>query len=155
MFAICRLLWRPVIECILTSGFMEIERMTIPRTFLLLLTLAASGCFPYHYTTRPGINGTVLSAATGQPILQAGVTLSGANTTTSTATAGDGSFSIPPCRRWGIWIIPQDVFASRWTVCVGHSGFKTNCTDFLFKVSATGEAAQTNLGVISLQLLHP
>ena len=43
----------------------------------LLVTLALGGCFPYHYTQRPGVTGTVVDAQSGAPIRGALVSVVG------------------------------------------------------------------------------
>jgi len=123
--------------------------------FLLSVCLGTAGCFPYHYTVRPGVVGTVLSADTRQPVAGVGILFGRTNVTELAQTAADGSFSIPPRRQWGIWIIPQDVFALRWTVCIRRAGYETNCTEFLFSAAATGKSAEKRLGEISLKPLSP
>ena len=123
--------------------------------YLLLVSvcLASSGCFPYHYTTCPGVAGKVVNADTHQPVAGAGVCFGRTNATELARTAADGSFSIPARRRWGIWIIPQDVFALQWTVCIRHEGYETNCTEFPFSAAATGRAVDRQLGDIALKPL--
>jgi hypothetical protein len=114
-----------------------------------VLCLTACGCFPYHYTNRPGLAGTVVSAQGDVPLAGAGISF-GTNTTALAFSSADGSFYVPPKRRWGIWIIPQDVFPLHWTASVSHSGYETSHREFSFLCSATGKAATEQLGVISL-----
>jgi hypothetical protein len=86
-------------------------------------------------------------------LADAGISFGRTNTTAVVFSAADGSFVIPPHRQWGIWIIPQDVFAMPWTICVRHVGYETNCTEFRFSAAATGKAASLPLGVIRLKPL--
>ena len=120
---------------------------------LFALCVTMSGCFPYHYTTRPGLSGTVVSAASHMPLAEAGISFGRTNTTIVAFSTADGSFAVSPRRQWGIWIIPQDVFAMPWTVCIRHAGYETNYTQFRFSAAATGKAANMQLGVISLKPL--
>ena len=131
----------------------DFARMTKFVSFISLfaLCLAASGCFPYHYTTRPGLSGAVVGGESHAPLAGAEISFGGTNTTALAFSAADGSFHILPKRQWGIWIIPQDVFALPWSVRIYHAGYETNCTRFGFRSSATGERATVQLGVISLK----
>jgi hypothetical protein len=118
---------------------------------LFALCLAASGCFPYHYTDRPGISGRVVNARTREPLAGASISFGLTNTVAVAISSADGSFVVSPKRQWGIWIIPQDVFSFPWTVCVRHSGYESNYIRFPFNAAATGKAAKKALGVISLE----
>ena len=67
-----------------------------------------AACFPYKYTSRPAVSGTVLSAADGTPIVGA-LVHDPASTTYRTKTREDGTFSLTPEKEWGIWfILPQE-----------------------------------------------
>jgi len=105
----------------------DFARMLKVVSFLSLFTLciAASGCFPYHYTTRPGLAGSVVGAESHAPLAGAGISFGGTNATAVAFSAADGSFVVSPKRQWGIWIIPQDVFAMPWSVRVYHTGYET------------------------------
>jgi len=84
----------------------------IARLSILTFALVCSGCVPvpYHAVMRPGVDGYVVDARTGQPIGGADITLSSTNffqgvqtdyqvpTFTSQSTA-DGAFSIPPQKK--------------------------------------------------------
>lgn len=120
---------------------------------LLALCIAASGCFPYHYTTRPGVSGTVVSAGTHEPLGDASVSFGRTNNSVVAFSTADGSFVVPPKRQWWIWFIPQDVFPLPCTVCVRHPGYESNSIQFTFSAAATGKAATRELGVISLNAL--
>ncbi len=122
---------------------------------LFSLCAATSGCFPYHYTIRPGLSGTVVAPESNTPLAGAAISFGGTNTTAVAFSTEDGSFLVPPKRRWGIWIIPQDVFAMSWSVRVYHPGYETNFTQFRFAASATGKDATVHLGVVSLKPVSP
>ena len=119
--------------------------------YLLLLSvcLASSGCFPYHYTDRPGITGTVVSAASQQPVVGAGIAFGRTNAIVA-QTAADGSFEIAPKKQWGIWIIPQDVFTRRYAVSIRHDGFQDYEAEVLSNPADGGKHATKQLGVISI-----
>jgi len=131
----------------------DFTRMTkfVSFSSLFALCLTASGCFPYHYTTCPGLSGIVVSAETHAPLVGAGISFDGTNTTAVAFSAADGSFHVPPERTWGIWIIPQDVFAMPWSIRIYYVGYETNVTRFLFPASATGKRATVQLGVVPLK----
>jgi hypothetical protein len=116
---------------------------------LIPVCLATSGCFPYHYTDRPGINGTVVNAASQQPVVGAGIAFGRTNDIVTQTTA-DGSFAIPPKKQWGIWIIPQDVFTSRYAVSIRRDGFQDYETEVLSNPADGGKRATKQLGVISI-----
>jgi len=118
---------------------------------LLALCLAVSGCFPFHYTTRPGLSGAVVSAESHAPLAGSVISFGRTNPTPVTCSAADGSFRVSPERQWGIWFIPMDVFLGEWSVCVHHRGYDTNCTQFLFNPATIGKSATMQLGVISLK----
>ena len=42
---------------------------------LLIGVLQCNGCFPYHYTKKPGVSGTVLDADTGKALGGASIRL--------------------------------------------------------------------------------
>ena len=120
----------------------------------LVLCITMSGCFPYHYTMRPGLSGDVVSEESHKPLTNAAISFVGnTNIATVAFSAEDGSFTISPERKWGIWIIPQDVFALPYTVCVHHAGYETNYIKFRFSFAATGKASTRPLGTISLKPL--
>ena len=116
---------------------------------LLPVCLATSGCFPYYYTARPGITGTVVSAASQQPVVGAGIAFGRTNAVVA-QTATDGSFLIPPQKQWGIWIIPQDVFTMRYAVSIRHDGFQDYEAEVLSNSADGGKRATKQLGLISI-----
>jgi hypothetical protein len=124
--------------------------------FLLLfpVLLTTSGCFPYHYTARPGITGTVVSAASQQPVVGAGIAFGRTNAIIA-QTATDGYFAIPPKKRWGIWIIPQDVFTRYYEVSVRRDGFQDYETEVGSNPADVGKRATKQLGVISITPVSP
>ena len=80
----------------------------------LLVTLALGGCFPYHYTQRPGVTGTVVDAQSGAPIRGALVSVVGYGMRSrpqddvfDVRTAADGRFEIFPVQQWNIYIVPM------------------------------------------------
>lgn len=124
--------------------------------FFLLLPICflMAGCFPYHYTTSPGLSGTVVNAETRKPLAGAAISYSGrTNNTVVTFSADDGSFSVAPERKWGIWIIPQDVFMMPCTISFSHAGCETNYVKFSFSFAMTGKDATKQFGIVALKPL--
>jgi hypothetical protein len=86
---------------------------------MLLASLCLVGCFPYHYTLRPGLSGVILDETTSTPIANASVIVTTREIShqigeIDVAAASDGTFRLSPKQRWGIYIIPMDVFGP-WT----------------------------------------
>ncbi len=103
---------------------------------ILIVALLYSGCFPYHFTEKPGVSGTVLDARTGIPIPGATVCLTSypfaVNETkieTST-TQGDGSFLIPAQQRWSLYIVPLDPGPMKGIISVQAKGYKEFVKEF-------------------------
>ncbi len=92
----------------------------------------------------------VVDAEYYRPLAGATISLGRTNTAPLTTSREDGSFSIPPEKKWGLWIIPQDVFFMNWRVCVQHADYETNCVQFPFRASATGQSATMQLRSIPL-----
>ena len=125
------------------------------RTPISLLTLWAalvcSGCVAYHFTMRPGASGTVLDARTGLPVAGASVSLAperGDDPAGTATTAADGSFTLPPRRQWGVYIVPGDVFPSPFTLSVQHDGYQPATVRFFHR--AMGDDTVMNFGVLRL-----
>ncbi len=98
-----------------------------------------------HFVTRPGIEGTVVDDATSQPVADAIVTLRmeahhGGNTTSTSATTdAKGAFSIPPKRRWGIYIVPMDFMGLSGTAEFRADGYdETSCEVLLTTPAGIG-----------------
>ncbi len=106
----------------------------LARTLLLAgLIIGLTGCFPMHFIMRPGISGTVVDDATPRPVVDTIVTLRmrtvrGEITTSASAPAATdakGAFAIAPARRWGIYIVPMDVFPLNGTAQFNAIGYAT------------------------------
>ena len=137
----------------LRSGVIQRALIPLRYSWFVIACMVSSGCFPYHYTSRPGISGIVVSGDGQKPVPDAIVSFGRTNVAAVAVSSANGSFAVPPKRTWGIWIIPQDVFASHWLVCIRHDGYATNYTEFAFSAAATGKAARKDLGVIPLKPL--
>ena len=124
-----------------------------------------TGCFPYRYTVRPGVKGLVVDGQTKLPVVNATVTLASIvgtgnwtndvviwQTNTVAVTNGNqcGTFCIPPKRKWGIYIVPMDVFLSSYEVTIQKTDYTTLKISFLHDPMAAGKNATTNLGNIEL-----
>lgn len=88
----------------------------VSRLALVLASVVGLvGCFPYHYTLRSGVTGVVLDSATSAPIANATVTIRTRDSSHQTGevtatTASDGAFRVVPKQRWGIYVVPMDVW---------------------------------------------
>jgi hypothetical protein len=128
--------------------------MSITRIIPFLLLAFCGGCFPYHYTTRPGIAGIVVDARTGAPVSSAAVTVSDSRgfakpglITTST----NGVFSVPPGRHWGLYFMVGDIGRYSVTTTVQHEGYQPVVMTFTRRT--VGESICTNFGDIHLESL--
>ena len=61
-----------------------------------------------------------------------------------------GVFVITPIRKWGIYIVPMDVFPRKFEVTINRTNFETTKIYFLHKPMTTGRNAITKLGNIQL-----
>jgi hypothetical protein len=59
-------------------------------------------------------------------------------------TGSDGRFSIPPLKRWGIYVVPMDVFAPKGTLVVRREGY-TNAIRYLFAPSSVADVGEIRL----------
>lgn len=121
----------------------------------LIPLFSASGCFPYHFTMRPGAAGQVIDSASKRPIEGAKVTLTtysagNKDEDVSVKTRDDGSFIIPADRKWGIIIIlgPFDPLPLNGQVSVRANGYQDGVRDI--KITTMGPA-NSKLGIISLE----
>jgi hypothetical protein len=94
----------------------------------------AGGCFPYKFTTRPAVAGRVVNAQTSAPIAGAQVEArsDAANTrhSSSSATSSDGRFQFERQTKWGLFIIPMDVWVPGAQLRVDHPDFMPAEKDF-------------------------
>jgi len=118
--------------------------------FMVALIASGSGCFPYHYTTLPGISGKVVNEETLNPLADAQVFFSLTNPAFVAHSVDDGTFFAKPKKQWGIWIIAQDVFPRACSIYIRRPGYQTDCVNFLFN-PAGGKNAQKDLGIITLK----
>ena len=117
------------------------------------LALLCSGCIPIRYTARPGASGVVLDARTGVPVGGAAVRVAhvrGDDPAGTAATMADGSFLVPPRRRWGVmFIYPGDIFPFPFTLSVQQDDYQSRTIEFARRV--LGEGTSTNFGVLRLE----
>jgi hypothetical protein len=127
-------------------------KLFVRSLLLFSICLTESGCFPYHYATRPGLFGTVIDASNHKPITGAEISY-GSIATNLTQTATDGTFLIPPEKEWAIWIFPQDVFNMPYSVFIQKVGYEPYNFHGAFNPTDHGKYALKQLGVISLKPL--
>ncbi len=101
--------------------------MKVRLAAVLVFVGSASGCFPYHFTTRIGISGTVVDARNSTPIPDATVIISDpANQQVASAsTDASGRFRIAPHRVWWIYIVPMDAFPYRTPATISALGYES------------------------------
>jgi hypothetical protein len=114
--------------------------------------LCLVGCFPYHYTLRPGVTGVVLDARTGSPVANATVAVRsrdfhGQIGEVTLATGADGKFHLAPEQRWGIYVVPMDVFGPWVDAAITAPSYETKT--FKLTASAMGPR-EVALGEIRL-----
>ena len=63
-------------------------------------------------------------------------------------TTADGAFAIPPQKRWGLYIIPMDLFEPRGSLVIRRQGYQ----DVILSVSSW---RIINLGAVRLKRVQP
>jgi len=118
---------------------------------VIAATLFCSGCFPYHFTTRPGASGVVVDARTGVPVAGAPVSVAlirGNGQPTSATTATDGSFRVLPRRQWGLYLAPGDILPLYFALSVQREGYQQSVTQFVHR--AMGEKPTIKFGELRI-----
>jgi len=148
---------------------------------LMTLGLCCTGCWPYRFTTSPGVTGMAIDDKTEAPVDGAEAFVSRAtdrfakvafdpitdqfkhgdtpqppslSEAISSArlpaviTGPDGRFSIPQEKRWGLYIIPTDVFTPRGSLIIRREGYQ----DVILSVSSWGIV---DLGDVRLKRVQP
>jgi hypothetical protein len=108
-----------------------------------LLYFSCSGCLPLRFNTSPGASGVVLDADRQAPIAGADVVVSQMiypppsadeaftnNRPPVVTTDIDGHFTIPPEKRWDIFVIPIDVFPRFGLLVVKCDGYESLAIPF-------------------------
>ncbi len=128
--------------------------MLYARMILCLAAAALSGCVAWHGILRPGVRGKVINAVTGRPVPGAVFTLAEVNElpATQVSTLADGSFSIPPFRKWAVFTYSDEYFPTVSYYTVNSPGYHWFHGAFQFNFLNTGNNANRYLGTISL---HP
>lgn len=104
---------------------------------LLAAACLCSGCWPMRLTSSPGASGVILNSQTRAPVAGAQVVVSLSKyPPDSVADAlekarapkvvsdASGLFSVPPERRWGIYILPMDIFPQFGLLVLKHDGYQ-------------------------------
>ena len=117
---------------------------------ICILALVASGCFPYHFTERPGVSSRLVDAETEAPIERADVRLQilqVAEEELAAWSGPDGQFIITAKQVWGIVIVPFDPIAHVWRLSIQAAGYENYEEKF---VTSTMGPAMTVLDPIRL-----
>jgi hypothetical protein len=110
-------------------------RLSLP---LVSFAIGLCGCIPYHYTLQPGVTGVVIDDRNSAPVPNAVVAVTSRDSSRQTgklllATDADGKFHVVPKRRWGIYIVPMDIFGPWTEASISAPGYETR----VFKLSAS------------------
>jgi len=121
------------------------------RSVVIILALCGlSGCIPFHYTDRPGVTGVVINKRTRLPVEGAEISLGRAGKLAVASSSKDGSFSIPPLKSWGIYVIPYDAGMMSFPLSIKRSGYQLFTRDVMSTSTDRDESATKSLGVINL-----
>ncbi len=110
---------------------------------ILLYLSAFSGCMPYHFTQRPGVSGKVFDADTNSPIIDVKVQLGRDlpderyfsiedKSIYITKSSIDGNFYIAPKKKWGIYVVPMDIFPLPYKLTFTHENFNAHSIEFSY-----------------------
>ena len=129
------------------------KRTNYYRLFIACILLVCTGCWPYHFTHRPGAAGTVVDAENKAPIVGASVKLTrfGSKENKDAAamiTQADGRFLIKPEQEWSIYIVPMDYFPMKAVITITSQGYFD--LDKEFRWSMVGPS-MTDLGLVEMQ----
>lgn len=123
----------------------------------LVLVAATSallvGCWPARFTERPGITGTVVSAADGSAIAGASVRLilppNSRETTFAVTTGPEGRFDVKPVGRWGMYSVLGEGWDLQGGLEIDAPGFTSRRLEMSWR--QTGPRTQ-DVGVVELAL---
>jgi hypothetical protein len=142
------------------QGFMRIA------VLFCVVPIFCAGCFPFHYCEQPGIRGTVVDQQSGLPLTNALVDLAviygfrdetnsvdvwKTNSIARTNVNFSGSFEIPPVRKWGIYIIPMDVFPRDYKIRASAVDHVEKDIYFMHCATCTGKNTLVGFGNIPLR----
>jgi hypothetical protein len=124
------------------------------RLFLAAATsVLLAGCWPARFTERPGITGTVISAADGSAIAGASVRLilpPNSQEATFTVTTGrGGKFEVDPVGRWGMYFVLGESWPLQGGVEIEAPGFTPRRLEISWR--QTGPRTR-DVGVVELAL---
>jgi hypothetical protein len=96
---------------------------------LFLAGPCLAGCFPYQYTIRPGVSGSVVDDLEATPIPNASIVVhthyDAKHTGETRITPNpDGTFFLAPAKKWGIYVMPMDVFFPWSDATVEATGYQ-------------------------------
>jgi hypothetical protein len=132
--------------------------MKLQHVAVTLCCTLLSGCWPYHYTSQPGVSGVVVAAPGANPLAGAQVALAvqirnGTPTILEVATDEQGRFKLSPQRLWSMFVVGQEAFPPRkCVVSVTAPQFVKISRDI--NCSEMGPA-HTDLGTIALERATP
>jgi len=126
--------------------------MNAHRVILIVAGLCLAGCFPYHYTLRPGISRSVVDSQSHTPIAEAAVVVHthirfSEIRDVRLAPDSDGIFCLPPSLQWGVYVVPMDVFFPWSEVTIEAPGYEKK--DLHLRASAMGPS-KFDLGEIRM-----
>lgn len=111
------------------------------------------GCWPARFTERPGITGTVISAADGSPVAGASVRLilpPNSQESTFTVTTGrEGRFEVEPVGRWGMYVVLGEGWPLQGSVEIEAPGFKPRRLEISWRQT---RPRTRDVGVVKLAL---
>jgi len=134
-------------------------RLALLLLFPCFAFIAFPGCaVPWNLTIRPGATGKVVNATTGRPIPGAIVTVGDQDPrdysdipTAQHATFPDGSFSLPPYRRWGFNILFESTAGSTVPFSITRRGYRPYNGLIYFDYLDQGKKSTKSLGTIPLR----
>jgi len=129
------------------------KRIKLLQKYIIVLSafLLCSGCFPYQYTTKPGVSGTVLDADTRKEIHGANVTLTtysfpqNKENIETTTTQMDGTFVIQAEQKWGLYMVPLDPAPLKASISVEMEGYNQYNENFYTKTTGPAISKLKNI----------
>lgn len=95
---------------------------------MIFVLFGFTGCIPYHFTEKPGVLGKVVDSETNQPINDVDVKCKLQkdyieNGGVVVKTSQDGTFYLPPQKKWGLYFFPMDCFPLQYNLIFSHNEY--------------------------------